>query len=389
MPVVVRRRAWLCQEGWYYAAVLAFIVGGAVLRSVNLLVVLAGILIAPLLLNWRLVMASLRQIDVRRRLPASAIAGEPLRIEFDVVNRRRWLGSWLLAIEDRLEATTSGRQGERPLVAKAILAHLAPQEKTTAAYELFIPCRGVYRLGPIRVSTRFPLGLVQGWFTLRDFDELVVAPQLGKLSPEWTRTLEAQHAGDEQRRANRGINEGDYYSLRPYQSGDSRRWIHWRTTAKLNVPMVRQFEREQSYDTIVVIDPWLPNEPDDAERGRLELALSFVASILADFCRRGPSQLTIGVAGKPPQVWSGPSSARFQAEVLRQLARVTGRCDSDLSAALRETLDGQPADARPLVVSTRSQAAALGSGLVAGIDIESLRWFDVSDAALSELFVLD
>ena len=67
--MVVRRRAWLCQEGWYYVAVLGFIVGGAVLRSVNLLVVLAGVLIAPLLLNWRLVMAALWQVDVRRRIP--------------------------------------------------------------------------------------------------------------------------------------------------------------------------------------------------------------------------------------------------------------------------------------------------------------------------------
>lgn len=387
--MVVRRRAWLCQEGWYYAAVLAFIVGGAVLRSVNLLVVLTGILIAPLLLNWRLVMASLRQIDVRRRLPTSVYAGEPLRIEFDVTNRRRWLGSWLLAIEDRLEMAYAGPSRQRPLVAKAIVAQLAPQDKTTASYELLIPCRGVYRLGPIRVSTRFPLGLVQGWFVLRDFDELIVAPRIGSLTPQWTRTLEAQRAGDEQRRANRGINEGDYYSLRPYQSGDSRRWIHWRTTAKLNVPMVRQFEREQSHDTIVVVDPWLPKEPSDADRGRLELALSFVASILGDFCQRGPCQLTIGVATDSPQVWSGASSAPFHREVLLHLARIAGHADCDLATTLRETLDNQPPDARPLVVSTRSQTAALATGIAPDIDIATLRWFDVSDPTLSELFVLD
>ena len=46
MPL--RRRAWLSREGWYYCGVLAFIVGGAVLRSINLLVILAGMMIAPL-----------------------------------------------------------------------------------------------------------------------------------------------------------------------------------------------------------------------------------------------------------------------------------------------------------------------------------------------------
>ena len=70
MPL--RRRAWLTREGWYYLAVLAFIIGGAVLRSVNLLVILAGMMIAPLLFNWRLVMASLMGLSIRRKLPAES-----------------------------------------------------------------------------------------------------------------------------------------------------------------------------------------------------------------------------------------------------------------------------------------------------------------------------
>ena len=56
MPL--RRRAWLSREGWYYSFVLGFIVGGAVLRSINLLVALSGMMFALLFLNWRMVMAS-------------------------------------------------------------------------------------------------------------------------------------------------------------------------------------------------------------------------------------------------------------------------------------------------------------------------------------------
>ena len=61
MPI--RRRAWLSREGWYYSAVLAFILAGAVLKSVNLLVILAGMMIAPLIINWRLVMAPPAVLD--------------------------------------------------------------------------------------------------------------------------------------------------------------------------------------------------------------------------------------------------------------------------------------------------------------------------------------
>src|SRR6266850_3017605 len=105
MPI--RRRAWLTREGWYYLAVLAFIIGGAVLRSVNLLVILAGTMIAPLLFNWRLVMASLMGLVVRRKLPQQILAGEPLTVEIAIENTRWWMSSWLLTVEDWVERRES------------------------------------------------------------------------------------------------------------------------------------------------------------------------------------------------------------------------------------------------------------------------------------------
>ena len=50
-----RRITRLCPEGWYFLFVVTFIIGGAVLGQVNLLVVLAGLMVGPLLFNWRLV----------------------------------------------------------------------------------------------------------------------------------------------------------------------------------------------------------------------------------------------------------------------------------------------------------------------------------------------
>src|SRR4029434_4933889 len=98
MPL--RRRAWLTREGWYYSTVLAFIIGGAVLRSINLLVILAGLMIASLRFNWRLVMASLTGWVIHRRVPEQVLAGEPLTVEISVENTRWWMSSWLLTVED-------------------------------------------------------------------------------------------------------------------------------------------------------------------------------------------------------------------------------------------------------------------------------------------------
>ena len=51
----LRRQTSICREGWYYVAIMAVVLGGAVLHEVNLLLILAGILLGPLLLNWRAV----------------------------------------------------------------------------------------------------------------------------------------------------------------------------------------------------------------------------------------------------------------------------------------------------------------------------------------------
>src|SRR6476660_2266458 len=125
MPI--RRRAWLTHEGWYYLAVLAFIIGGAVLRSVNLLVILAGTMIAPLLFNWRLVMASLMGLTVHRKLPEQILTGQPLTVEVTVENQRWWMSSWLLTVEDWAKRQESGVSSPEPANWRWLTSFLSPR----------------------------------------------------------------------------------------------------------------------------------------------------------------------------------------------------------------------------------------------------------------------
>jgi uncharacterized protein (DUF58 family) len=406
MPL--RRRAWLSREGWYYAFVLAFIVGGAVLRSINLLVILAGMMMAPLLLNWRVVMASLRGLVVHRKLPEQVTAGEPLTVEIAIENRRRTMGSWMVVVEDWVERMEEPRIGilgssarspssrQRPwwqhlksalhlggTQAEAIAANVPAHGTATATYRITLARRGRYRFGPLRVSTRFPLGLVWGHFTQPEEAELVVAPKLGRLLPEWANLLEAQHSGDQRSHPQRGVDEGDYYGLRPWQSGDSTRWIHWRSTAKHGVPTVLQFERQRSRDVALVLDPWLPANAEQLHEGLLELAISLAATAVADLTSRGHSRLLVAVAGPQPQCWAGPASAMFCHEVLAQLAVLPAADGGSLQATLSLARDQAPSGARLIVVSPR------GPQVAADPERNNLLWIDVSGPELETLFVLE
>jgi uncharacterized protein (DUF58 family) len=415
MPV--RRRAWLSREGFYYLGVLAFIVGGAVLRSFNLLVVLSGMMMAALLVNWRIVMATLRGLEISRKLPEQIAAGEPLTVEIRVENARRRLGAWLVTIEDwveRLRLEGGGREsGNRSwdsevvvgawggghrwvwwnrlraalkldrTHAEALAAQVPAGSSVTTTYRITIPRRGRYRFGPLRVSTRYPLSLVWGHFELPQYEELIVAPRIGRFSPAWAAILEAELAGDERKHPQRGLTEGDYYGLRPWQSGDSTRWIHWRTTAKLATPTVLQFERQRNRDVALVLDPWLPAQPTVRELAQLELAISLAATAVADLTNRGHARLVFAVAGRQPQLWSGPASRLFCHELCGELATLPAAHGESLDETLHQAHDQAPSGARLVVISPRGPQAA------AEPEHDNLCWIDVSDEQIGDLFTLE
>jgi uncharacterized protein (DUF58 family) len=401
--MVIRRRAWLTREGWYYLAVLVFIIGGAVLRSVNLLVVLAGTLIAPPLFNWRLVMASLNGLAVRRRLPAQIVAGEPLTVEIEIANSRRWLSSWLIVVEDWIrhsgESLPLANQDcpkkknwwqwlrRHKASAHTLVTHVPAGGSAIGTYRLNIFRRGKYDFGPLRVSTRFPLGLVRGQVTLPAKATMIVSPRLGRLLPAWASLLEAELAGDQRRHPQRGINEGDYYGLRPWQRGDSLRWVHWRTTAKLARPMVRQFERRKSRDVVFVLDAWLPIGGDEHFS---ELAISVTATALYDLTVRGHSQLALVIAGPKPEYHCGPASPPFCEELLVHLALVRSIADYNLSTALTLAAAEAPTGARVVVISSRStdEPSLAAASAELSLDAEDVAWIDVSSQHLASLFML-
>ena len=103
-----------CKEGWYYLIVLLLFFMGAVVREVNLLLLLASLLIGPLLLNWRLVILTMRDLKVRRTMPGAVGADEPWVVSIEVENNRRKLATRALVAEQTVKRlTTSHTLGDK------------------------------------------------------------------------------------------------------------------------------------------------------------------------------------------------------------------------------------------------------------------------------------
>jgi len=359
--MVGRRRVTICREGVYYLFVLAFIVGGATARDINLLFILAGMMVGPLLFNWRFVAQSLRQLSISRRLPEQIFAGRPFRVEICGQNQRPRLGSWMIAVDDCVQPENSDREEDKRQArpnASVVLAHVAAGGMGAAAYQVTLPQRGRYRFGPLWVSTRFPMGLVKSTAKLKLFERVIVWPRLGRLRPSWLDLLDSRRLGRHAAHSRQGPVDGDYFGLREWRPGDSKRWIHWRTSAKLGKLAVRQFEQQQNPDLALVLDLWLPAKPRDEDQQRVEVAISFAATLADELTRRGSSRLTVALAARQRGYWSATASPLFARQTLERLALVDAATENHLAEVLSEVVAGNPSGAQVVVISTRSSQVA-------------------------------
>src|SRR5262245_19675463 len=150
-----KRKTRLTAEGWYYVVIMAFLLAGALLRDINLLFGVFGLMLASLVWHWRHGVVSLRRIKVTRRAPRRVVAGEPLTIDVTAHNGRRRGVSWAVVVEDVIQR---GQGADPPLTVKLAFSRLGSREEATQTYQGQLSRRGRYVLGPLKASTRFPLG---------------------------------------------------------------------------------------------------------------------------------------------------------------------------------------------------------------------------------------
>ena len=322
-------RITLRREGWYYLTVMVFVLSGASLRQINLLMVIAGVMCGPLLINLLTALRSLRVFEVTRRCPRHVTVEQPLSVEICLARPAK--SSRFLLFRPKVNRAVTVEDTIRRVVpsaehatstARVLFTSLAAGEKQTLHYMGRIHQRGQYELGPLKISTSWPFGLITKTVTVADRQQLLVYPRPGKLSPRWHQIMQEAHAGTHYTRGQLGQQEGDFYGLRDYRDGDSQRWIHWRTSARRGALFVRQFEQPRSQDLILLLDLWRPIDPSRKHRANIERAIEFAATIVGNVCSRGGGHLAVATAGTRVERFEGPASSLLLSDLLAHLAQL-------------------------------------------------------------------
>jgi len=377
----------LTREGLYYTIVFLAVLIGAVSRQLNLLMLVGCVLGGPLVFSLFYGRLGLRKLVVDRSLPEHLHAGQTLRVDIGLSNHKRWTSTFAVRVEDAIR-----RSDDSPEAASAgavFFPRIRTGEKRQAHYEGQLPRRGRYQFGPLRLSTRFPMGLVRHQLIVDDQRQVLVRPRLGTLKSGWMELIR-EHESGSQRMSRRGLLEADFHGLREWRPGDSRRWIHWRTSARRGSIVVRQFEQRRSQNMAILVDLWQPSEPTAADIEHVETAISFVATLIAAACQIAGARLSIEIAARERRSHSGAGSPVFLREQLDALAVVEAHSDEEQWPGLGHSLALLPAATPTFVVTTRpldwEALAAAAEQRGSSLDGRHLQTIDVRGQELSRYF---
>lgn len=297
----------------------------------NLLYLLVGAMMGFIAVSGWLSEGVIWGVEVKALPPRAVTAGSPARVGYEVRNRNRRTPTYAVEI-----VPPEGESAFTPVV--------RPGHAVVVRTERTFPRRGVVPLKEVRVTTSFPFGLFIKERTVRVRGEVVVWPRRD-------RRIREPWAGATGRRARAKVGGGDagargeFRGLREYRPGDDPRDVHWRSSARLGEPLVREYEQDTAPSVWVCLD--LAGPPGERAEAAVEVAATLADRAIA----RGDR---VGLV--TPDVEIPPAPGR------RQLERV-------LDALARARFRGDAGDVRPPVDPSRcvlvtQEAGSTGFGAV-------------------------
>ncbi len=154
---------------------------------------------------------------------------------------------------------------------------IAENSNAEEKIELVPNRRGYLYFKKTRLAKIDPLGLFRSQKKYVNKDKLLILPKLyetPRLNMQGKRTY--QQGG-----INNAASTGDsqeFISLRDYRPGDPIKSIHWKSFAKTNHPVVKEYNDEFFIRYGLILDTYLDNKSDDIFEDAVSIAASFMTA---------------------------------------------------------------------------------------------------------------
>ncbi len=214
--------------------------------------------------------------------------------------------------------------------------------------------RGRYRLGPIRLSTSDPFGLFPMHRDLTPTTNVIIYPLTFDIH-QFALPIGVLSGGDALRRRTHYVTT-NASSVRDYAPGDSFGRIHWRSTARRNRLIVKEFELDPLADIWVVPDmsvydqfsaksnesatiathelpPWMQMEDFKLPETTEEYVITIAASLSQYFIRRDRA-VGLMAYGQSREIVQPDRGERQMNRILEMLSVIRAESDVPISDAI-------------------------------------------------------
>ena len=326
-----RRR--LTRVGWLFVGMIlllgaVLLVGPQQMRDQSAMVFMfLGAMIGAVVVSCLLAGRMTEGVDVRREVASRVWQNQTVHFGYYIANRRR-MGSCLgLSVE---EVSPDGIES-----ASGYCVHLPPRALFRAGTRFAAGRRGRIDLKGLRICTSFPFGLITAVREIILPASLVVWPARGSLRVSLLRRGAVEVSSSSPSRVKGGADE--FFGIREYHTDDNPRWIHWRKSAGLARPIVREMARPLPEELWVVLDTLLESD-DESRAAELERAIRFAATLVDHAFARG-YQVAVALGMSDGVVVHAPAAGRGQR---RTLLDVLAEVDHNTTHDLDETIGRIP-----------------------------------------------
>ena len=266
------RRFTFTRIGGIFTLVTVLVSIGSFNTGNNLLYLLFGMLLSLMIASGVLSEEVMKGLVVERVFAQQIFAGTPTLVTLKVHNRKRRIPSFSISITDR---TPAGMTAPANYFLKVDRGQTAQ-----ASYWLTFPRRGWWTIEGYEISTRFPFDLFCKVRFIRSPVSVLVYPALGQ--PPHLRFWSLVGEGNRPQVQPGG--EGEFLALRDFRPGDDARRIYWKASARRDVLLLRELER-QHHEALTLY--FYSVAPASLAPQRLEQGVSLCAGLAYELLHRG------------------------------------------------------------------------------------------------------
>ena len=253
---------------WQIVVLIIILAFFAITSAWNVLYILTYILTFLFVFSWLWTRFSLRQLLFRRTFASERVqVGEMFDERLMLDNLSVLPKMWIQVVDG---STLPGHRA-------GYVASMGGRKRAQWRARSICRQRGRFRIGPVNATSGDPFVLFRRRIVLAPARDILVLPQVLMLTNFVLFTGGLPGRGKSSRRALQTTTNAT--TVRDYVIGDSLNRIHWRSSARYNKLMVKEFDLDPAVDAWIFLDLQAAVQTGDGEHSTEEYGVTIAATI--------------------------------------------------------------------------------------------------------------